>query len=85
MERWALRSGWEGYSDATGSYFKTQLLYCDAGRLSRRQIEDWHRGAALMAAAFQPDERFTDQSTPEERVNSIRVDEDLEVFRREMT
>lgn len=80
MERWALKSGWEGYTDGDGAYFKTQLLYCDGHQLTERQIEDWHHGAALMAAAFQPDERFIGDSTPEERIRSIQADQDIDAL-----
>ena len=76
-------SGWTGWRDGLDyeTHFRVVLTERDSHTMSHRQIEDFYRGIALVAAAFEPDERFDGVAeTPEERVASVRFDERLRDF-----
>jgi hypothetical protein len=76
-------SRWTGWRDGLDgeTYFRTVLTEHDARAMSRRQLEDFYRGCALIAAAFEPDERFEGVAeTMAERIASVRFDERLRDF-----
>lgn len=76
-------SGWEAHRNHIErvSTFRVTLTQRDAVEMTRRQLDDLEAGVSLIAAAFQPDERFTGVAeTLEERVASVRFDAGLERF-----
>lgn len=76
-----MKSGWEHWRSSThdrSEHFKVELSSDEARRMSRRQIDDFYGGMALIAATFVPDERFDAESTQQERIDSVNFDIALE-------
>lgn len=75
------RSGWTGWHELESQHFQTVLTERDARAMSRRQLEDFYAGLCLVAAAFEPDERFEGVAeTLAARIASVRFDERLRDF-----
>lgn len=77
------KSEWSGWRDSRDgkTHFRAVLTERDARAMSLRQVQDFYRGATLMAAAFEPDERFDGVAeTVEERIASVRFDERVRDF-----
>lgn len=75
------RSGWQGWRHDGETRFQVLLNERDAREMTRRQLDDFYRGCALIAAAFESDERFDGVAeTVEERIASVRFDEKLRDF-----